>query len=63
MSDPTLKELKKDKIELEKKIEELAEAFQAKFRVEIKDVSLDHRRRGDVLQPYSTKVSIDVKLI
>ena len=62
MSEVTLKELRKEKEELESKLGELISEYQKKFGVEIREISLDHRRSEGRAEPYSTDVSVDIKL-
>lgn len=63
MSEVTLKELKEKRKKLEKGLSNMITKFQDKFGVEIRDISLDHRQSVGKVAPYSTGVSVDIKLI
>ena len=62
MSEVTLKELKEKKVKLEKGLSNMITKFQDKFGVEIREISIKHRQSPGKASPYSTEVSVDVKL-
>lgn len=62
MSEDPLKELREESKELEERLSNMIMKFQNKFGVEIREISVEHRQADGRNAPYSTDVSVDVKL-